>query len=597
MATATPAAAAERVEFVDALRGLALFGVFWANLLVFGGVGYLTHEQRAARFGAWPDRAAFLLERFLVENKFIGLFSLLFGISFWLFISRARARGGGTALFYRRIAWLFLFGLLHGALLWWGDVLRFYALWALLLPPFALIAPRVLLATALAAGVLVPALIAGVRQWGPPPTAAATDFDALVLAAFSAGSYGEAVAANLRYDAHMTFSIGHIPYQLAVFGRLLLGLYVARTLPLGNLEAVRPLLRRTLAIGLPLGLVGSTIFTGMVAVDVAGRPALAFARRFLIEAGQMGLTLAYAAGLALLFLSARWRPAVRVLAPIGRMALTWYLLQTLFGVWVFYGFAQGPALMGKVGAAPVLGLALLGFAAQLALARLWLSRFRFGPAEWLWRTLTYGKRPPLRVALPASLAAALLTAGSPVSAQPGDREMAPRETRIAVAGATLHARTIGRGPSLVVLHGGPDFDHAYLLPDLDRLKDRFRLVYYDQRGRGRSAEGVRPADVTLQSDVEDLDRVRQHFGLESSALLGHSWGAVLALEYARRHPAGVSLLVLMNPAPVSASDLALLRQAYLEKLGAAHERQKEIVAGAAYRAGDPEAVAERYRAS
>jgi proline iminopeptidase len=146
-----------------------------------------------------------------------------------------------------------------------------------------------------------------------------------------------------------------------------------------------------------------------------------------------------------------------------------------------------------------------------------------------------------------------------------------------------------------VLHGGPDFDYGYLLPDLDRFRDAFRLIYYDQRGRGRSADHVRPEDVTLASDVADLDKVRQHFRLESPVLLGHSWGAVLALEYARRHPTRASHLILMNPAPASASDVAVLRKAYLEKLGADMDRQTAIVASAAYQAGDPEAVAARYR--
>jgi proline iminopeptidase len=95
--------------------------------------------------------------------------------------------------------------------------------------------------------------------------------------------------------------------------------------------------------------------------------------------------------------------------------------------------------------------------------------------------------------------------------------------------------------------------------------------------------------------VDDLDKVRQHFGLDAPALLGHSWGAVLALEYTLRHPARVSHLILMNPAPVSASDFAVLRKAYLEKLGIDMDRQREIMASAAYQAGDPEAVAARYR--
>ncbi len=146
-----------------------------------------------------------------------------------------------------------------------------------------------------------------------------------------------------------------------------------------------------------------------------------------------------------------------------------------------------------------------------------------------------------------------------------------------------------------MLHGGPDFDHGYLLPDLDRLADGFRLIYYDQRGRGKSADGVRAEDVTLASDVEDLDKVRQHFQLSSTGLLGHSWGTVLALEYALRHPARVSRLILMNPAPASAADVAVLRQFYLQKIGAEMARQSAIVRSAAYQEGDPNAVTARYR--
>jgi proline iminopeptidase len=171
----------------------------------------------------------------------------------------------------------------------------------------------------------------------------------------------------------------------------------------------------------------------------------------------------------------------------------------------------------------------------------------------------------------------------------------PRESRIGVGNASLYARQIGRGTPMIVLHGGPDFDHRYLLPDLDRLGDVFRLIYYHQRGRGNSADGVRPDDVTLGSELSDLDSVRQHFRLASAALLGHSWGAVLALEYALRYPSRGSQLILMNPAPASTGDLALFRKSYLQQLGGDAERQREMTASAAYKAGDPEAVTARYR--
>lgn len=204
----------------------------------------------------------------------------------------------------------------------------------------------------------------------------------------------------------------------------------------------------------------------------------------------------------------------------------------------------------------------------------------------------------IRRLLVATVSAMCVTTSISPSARARQSERASSaiESRIAVGGASLYAREVGHGQPIVILHGGPDFDHAYFLPDLDRLADGYRLIYYDQRGRGKSAEHVGPDDVSLASDIDDLDKVRQHFELESMTLLGHSWGAVLALEYALRHPGAVSRLILLNPAPASASDVALFRKTYLEKLGdAAMARQKEIIASRAYQAGEPEAVIARYR--
>lgn len=197
----------------------------------------------------------------------------------------------------------------------------------------------------------------------------------------------------------------------------------------------------------------------------------------------------------------------------------------------------------------------------------------------------------------ATFVAAIMATFTPhsISTMQRNQEPKPSESRIKVDSTSLYVRVIGKGQPVIVLHGGPDFDHSYLLPDLDKLKDAFRLIYYDQRGRGKSAENVRPEDVTLRSDLDDLDRVMQHFRLNSAILLGHSWGTVLALEYALRHPARVSHLILMNPAPASAADLAAFRKTYLEKIGPDMDRQREIVASAAYQAGDPEAVIARYR--
>jgi len=192
------------------------------------------------------------------------------------------------------------------------------------------------------------------------------------------------------------------------------------------------------------------------------------------------------------------------------------------------------------------------------------------------------------------LAVQIALSTAAVAAQPAQGFTA-HERRIPAGKSSLFAREIGHGLPLIVLHGGPDFDQSYLLPEFDRLATTLRLIYYDQRGRGRSAEGVRPEDVTLTSDVEDIDLVRRQFHLDSTAVIGHSWGAVLALEYALRHPTRLSRLILMNPAPASAADRVILRAAYLQKLGADMDRQREILQSSAYQQGDPAAVAARYR--
>ncbi len=162
--------------------------------------------------------------------------------------------------------------------------------------------------------------------------------------------------------------------------------------------------------------------------------------------------------------------------------------------------------------------------------------------------------------------------------------------------ARLQVREVGAGPPIVVLHGGPDFDYDYLLPELDRLAGHFRLVYYDQRGRGRSAAGVNPGDVTIGSEVDDLDRVRRHLGLESMAVLGHSWGGVPAMEYAVRHPDRLTHLILMNTAPASHADVQVLRR-HLGRVRAPGdaEAMRSLAATPEFRAGDIRVEADYYR--
>lgn len=177
--------------------------------------------------------------------------------------------------------------------------------------------------------------------------------------------------------------------------------------------------------------------------------------------------------------------------------------------------------------------------------------------------------------------------------QPG--QSAPRDGYLLVQQAELYYRDIGQGPPIVILHGGPDFDHTYLLPEMDRLADAYRLIYYDQRGRGKSARDVRPEDVDLTSEIADLDRLREHIQLASMAILGHSWGALLALEYALRHPDRVSHLILLNPAPASADDMMSFRADRRRTAADDLAAMEALSSTIAYQQGDPDAVAAYYR--
>jgi len=121
---------------------------------------------------------------------------------------------------------------------------------------------------------------------------------------------------------------------------------------------------------------------------------------------------------------------------------------------------------------------------------------------------------------------------------------------ITTDGTRLHYRVDGDGRPLVILHGGPGLSSSYLAPDLVSLSDRYRLIFYDQRGSGRSTVVTDPARLTLENHVDDVDTVRRQFGLERFVLVGHSWGAAPAAFFARAHPERVAALILLDPLPM-----------------------------------------------
>ncbi len=397
-----PIADTERIEFIDVLRGFALLGVCLVNLVIFSGDGYITDAQRELLPFAAANMVVNFLIHFFAENKFLGLFAFLFGLGFSIQIQRAQARGStGIGRFYRRIGWLFVFGAVHGWLLWWGDILRFYALWGMLLPLFIRLRPRTILMLALTISIVIAPLGGRIASMLYPAAREASNLDAQAFTAFSLGSYAEMLRLNWLYDWSTTASPGQVAYQLAIFGRLLLGLWAGQVMLFHDLSKNRPLFRKVFVWGILLGLAGNALFASLPLLQEHGYAVTGWWRtavRSLYEIGYLGFTAAFACGLALLIQRERWTKLLRLLAPVGRMALTNYLTQTIIGLWLFYAFLSGPALMGKVGVAMLLPMWLIIFAVQVGFSHWWLRRFKFGPAEWVWRSLTYRRFQPFRIA-------------------------------------------------------------------------------------------------------------------------------------------------------------------------------------------------------
>ncbi|QDH69591.1 DUF418 domain-containing protein [Marilutibacter alkalisoli] len=399
-----PTGANERLGSLDVLRGFALFGIALMN------VEFFTSPLVARGDGIDPAASGldWLADAFVyvfVTGKFWALFALLFGMGFAVMQQRAEAAGRPFAPVYlRRSLGLLAIGFGHAWLLWAGDILLAYSLAALLLLAcFARAPTRGLWAwggglyygivgMVAASALLLGAMEAlGVAMDEQVVDAGRLAFREEEIATYSAGSYAAATAFRLRFlldvFGEMLF---FLPMALGVFA---FGAWLVRCGVMADPEAHRRLFRGFAFIAWPTGLMLTLI---SVAIDPA--PDLlseALARPMWASTLQMAgaplMMLGYF-GAFMLFLQrgARW-PGV--LAPAGRMALTLYLMQSVIGTLVFYGYGLG--LWGQVGrTTQILGVVVV-FAVQVALAHAWMARFRFGPVEWLWRGLTYLRLPPM----------------------------------------------------------------------------------------------------------------------------------------------------------------------------------------------------------
>jgi uncharacterized protein len=400
-----PVAPDERVELLDILRGFALFGVLVANICWWTQDFALPTTVREALPTAGLDELVLAFVLVFIDWKFYTLFSFLFGLGFSVQLMRAEARGSDALPVYRRrLLVLLIIGLVHHFLIWAGDILHPYALLGFVLIFFRRASGRTLLIAGLLLAVIVPGAYLAVRGALTP----AADFEAarkteealhtMNYAAFRGGSYVGVVRAYATNYFSIATLLFFAEFLTSIFGKFLLGFYAGRTRllhePLNHID----LFRRLLVWGLPIGILANTLWLMREKLMGFGYFApsspLVLVSHTLVYLGLLAMTAAYVAAIVLLYQRPRWARHLSHLAPVGRMALTNYLTHSVLYVVLFYGVGFG--LLGRVGAAAVVAMAVLIYAAQMAFSAWWLQRYRFGPAEWLWRSLTYGQAQPMR---------------------------------------------------------------------------------------------------------------------------------------------------------------------------------------------------------
>ncbi|MCP3402497.1 DUF418 domain-containing protein [Bradyrhizobium sp. CCGB20] len=362
-----PTPSAERIDAIDILRGIALLGVMAINLVMEFRVSIFEQFLGPKTLASPVDRIIETILTQAVELKAFALFSLLFGAGLAIQFDRLATSERRAALLVRRLAVLLVFGVIHLCLIWNGDILTEYALAGFIVLPL-LFGPRWLLA--LAALVFLALYLA--MQAFPPaglfPSRAAIWQDVIdANRIYATGGLLDVLAFRLR-EIPLIASL-HAFVFLRTIGLFLVGALAWRSGIVQNTSGL-------LVIALPALTLGAALLHGGIE-----------------PLGTILLAMGY--GAAILGI-ARFERGKRLLgwaAPLGRMAFTNYVAQSLVFGWIFYGYGLG--LFGRLGITPALAIGIAVYAGQVLFSAWWLRHFRYGPLEWLWRTLMYGVRQPM----------------------------------------------------------------------------------------------------------------------------------------------------------------------------------------------------------
>ncbi len=412
MQTLSPVPANEREIFMDVLRGFAILGIFIANL----GSGFSWYKESDHLTGplllpGWDQKMTFLHQLF-IEGKFYSIFSLLFGWGMALQVKRGLDKGiNATPTIKRRLGFMLLLGAIH-LMIWPGDIVFFYALLGFLLLPFRKLADKKLLIIGILL-LLLPVLLYAAKmkwQWLNAPafilfkTGGTIDYalnhnssEAEFKLLLKNGNWWDIFKVNVagfffRYG--YLFFVSRIPKVLGMF---LIGYVVGRSDFYKNIAKHKKLLLWIIVGGLVVGLPANYFLAQYMSAGedaYFGLKINGLYQTIAYALGVVPLAMTYVALFILSFNSTKGKKFLSFLAPVGKMAFSNYVLQSLIGNFVFLGAGLG--FLGKVGPVYYTFFGMVVFFIQIIVSSIWLTYFNYGPIEWLWRSATYKKWQPMK---------------------------------------------------------------------------------------------------------------------------------------------------------------------------------------------------------
>jgi uncharacterized protein len=402
-----PVSTTERIYTLDVVRGFALLGILIMNMPGFANSFYA--EVDGSHLWSAPiDRVAEALRNMLFSGKFNSMFSLLFGIGFTIQFARMQesAPGRATQLYLRRLLVLLAIGLVHAMVFWTGDVLHIYALLGLLLLLVLRHASDRAILGMIALLLLFPAAsgIARLLIVTPEITAGlVTKWKAMEASnnlAYGGASFLGAAHEHAREFVHFYDNVwsfwGTLGFYAQMATTMLIGVLVGRHHMPRRIPELMPWIRKLQWWALGIGVICAAAFGAIFEINrMPGPSPLKVLGSVAYVLSRLGMMIFYVLSIVRLAQLPAWKSRFAPIAAAGRMPLTNYLLQTLICTTLFYGWGFG--LWASVGPAAQLALAFaVFFLVQAPLSILWLRRFEYGPLEYAWRVLTYGRLPPRR---------------------------------------------------------------------------------------------------------------------------------------------------------------------------------------------------------